>query len=221
MKIDLLYGRGKLAVDFPDHLQVTTVRKRAMAAATDPAGDLKKAFQAPTAASPLRELARTRKTACILVCDITRPVPHGLLLPPLVAELVAGGIAKENILILVATGLHRPNEGEELREVIGSDAVFKTVRIENHFGRDRQAHADLGRTPSGIPMLIDRRFVAADLRITVGLVEPHFMAGYSGGRKLVVPGVAHCDTIFRLHAGGIMDHPKRRQLRHRRQPVAR
>jgi nickel-dependent lactate racemase len=207
MKIDLLYGRGKLAVDFPDHLQVTTVRKRAMAAATDPAGDLKKAFQAPTAAAPLRELTRTRKTACILVCDITRPVPHGLLLPPLVAELVAGGIAKENILILVATGLHRPNEGEELREVIGSDAVFKTVRIENHFGRDRQAHADLGRTPSGIPMLIDRRFVAADLRITVGLVEPHFMAGYSGGRKLVVPGVAHCDTIFRLHAGGIMDHP--------------
>jgi lactate racemase len=207
MKIDLLFGRGKLAVDFPDHVQVVTVRKRAMAEATDPAGDLKKSFQAPTAASPLRELARTRKTACILICDITRPVPHGLLLPLLVEELVAGGMAKENILILVATGLHRPNTGEELREVIGSEAVFKSVRIENHFGRDRKAHADLGRTPSGIPMLIDRRFVAADLRITVGLVEPHFMAGYSGGRKLVAPGVAHCDTIFRLHAGGILDHP--------------
>jgi nickel-dependent lactate racemase len=207
MKIDLLFGRGKLAVDFPDHVQVVTVRKRAMAEATDPAGDLKKSFQAPTAASPLRELARMHKTACILICDITRPVPHGLLLPLLVEELVAGGMAKENILILVATGLHRPNTGEELREVIGSEAVFKSVRIENHFGRDRQAHADLGRTPSGIPMLIDRRFVAADLRITVGLVEPHFMAGYSGGRKLVVPGVAHCDTIFRLHAGGILDHP--------------
>ena len=149
MKIDLLYGRGKLTVDLPDHLQVTTVRKRAMAAATDPAGDLMKAFQAPTAAAPLRELARTRKTACILVCDITRPVPHGLLLPPLVAELVAGGIPKENILILVATGLHRPNEGEELREVIGSDAVFKSVRIENHFGRDRQATRTSGERPPG------------------------------------------------------------------------
>jgi len=208
MTVDLLYGRGKLAVTFPDELRITTIRKNPMPVALDPAGALARAFQAPVGRPPLRELARGRRNACILICDITRPVPHGRLLPGLVEELAAAGIDRKDILILVATGLHRPNEGAELREVIGSDAVFKSVPAANHFARDREAHAELGRTPSGIPILIDRRFVAAELRIVVGLVEPHFMAGYSGGRKLVVPGVAHQDTILKLHAGVILDHPQ-------------
>jgi nickel-dependent lactate racemase len=191
----------------PDELEVVAVRKRPMPRLEDPAMKLAEAFRRPCACPPLQQLARARQTACILVCDITRPVPHAVLLPPLIEALLTGGIARENILILVATGLHRPNEGDELREVIGSDRIFRSIPIANHFARDRAAHADLGRTGSGIPIRIDRRFVQADLRIAVGLVEPHFMAGYSGGRKLVVPGVAHCDTIFRLHAGGIMDHP--------------
>ncbi len=208
METELLYGRGRLAVHLPDDLVVTTVRKRPMTPLENPALKLREAFASPSSCPPLPQLARTHKTACILICDITRPVPHAALLPPLIDALKAGGIAPENILILVATGLHRPNEGDELREVIGSDRIFRAVPIANHFARDRGAHADLGRTASGIPILIDRRFTDADLRITVGLVEPHFMAGYSGGRKLVVPGVAHCDTIFRLHAGGIMNHPR-------------
>jgi nickel-dependent lactate racemase len=208
MKIELLYGRGKLPVTLPDDLHVTVIRKNRMPVAADPVKALEASFQKPVAGPPLRELARTRKTACILICDITRPVPNGTLLPPLVDELTAAGMSKKNILILVATGLHRPNEAEELREVVDSDDVYKTVRVANHFARDRAAHVDLGRTPSGIPILVDRRFVEADLRIVVGLVEPHFMAGYSGGRKLVIPGVAHRDTILKLHAGVILDHTK-------------
>jgi nickel-dependent lactate racemase len=208
MKIELLYGRGKLPVTFPDNLQVTAIRKKRMPVAPDPVEELQASFRNPVSGPPLRELAGTRQTACILICDITRPVPHGALLPPLIDALTAAGMSQENILILVATGLHRPNEGAELREVIGSEVVFKTVRIANHFARDRAAHVDLGRTPSGIPILVDRRFVEADLRIVVGLVEPHFMAGYSGGRKLVIPGVAHRETILKLHAGVILDHAK-------------
>lgn len=208
MKTDILYGRGRLTIRFPHELQVTLVRKRPMPLLEEPAVRLLEALRSPSSCPPLQELARTRRTACILVCDITRPVPHGHLLPPLIDEIISGGIARENILILIATGLHRPNEGDELREVIGSERIFRSIPIANHFARDRAAHADLGRTASGIPILIDRRFTEADLRIVVGLVEPHFMAGYSGGRKLVVPGVAHCDTIFRLHAGGILDHPR-------------
>jgi nickel-dependent lactate racemase len=207
MRFELLYGRGKLAVDVPEHLQVTSIRKQPMPVASDPVGRLRESFQRTASGRPLRELARESKTACILICDITRPVPHGVLLPPLVDELAAGGMSPEHILILVATGLHRPNEGAELREVIGSDAVFDRVRVANHFARDGEAHADLGRTPSGIPIRLDRRFVEADLRIVVGLVEPHFMAGYSGGRKLVAPGIAHSDTILKLHAGALLDHP--------------
>jgi len=208
MRVELLYGRGKLPVHLPEELQVTTIRKKPMPVAADPAAELKASFLKPGPEAPLRELARHRKTACILICDITRPVPHGRLLPSLINELTAAGMSQESILILVATGLHRPNEGAELREVIGSESVYKAVRIANHFARDRKAHADLGKTPSGIPILVDRRFVEADLRIVVGLVEPHFMAGYSGGRKLVIPGVAHSDTILKLHAGVILDHAK-------------
>jgi nickel-dependent lactate racemase len=208
MRVELLYGRGRLAVDLPENLRVTTIRKKPMPVAPDPVGRLHESFRSPGLGQPLRELAHRRNQACILICDITRPVPHAVLLPPLIEELAAGGMSKDRIQVLVATGLHRPNEGAELREVIGSDAVHDRARVANHFARDREAHVDLGRTPSGIPILLDRRFVEADLRIVVGLVEPHFMAGYSGGRKLVVPGVAHSDTIFKLHAGVIMDHAR-------------
>ena len=208
MRVELLYGRGRLDVDFPENLELTTIRKQPMPVADDPVERLRESFRRTASGRSLRELARARRTACILICDITRPVPHGTLLPPLIEELTAAGMSKDHILILVATGLHRPNEGAELREVIGSDAVFDEVPTANHFARDRDAHADLGRTPSGIPIRLDRRFVDADLRIVVGLVEPHFMAGYSGGRKLVVPGVAHSDTILKLHAGVILDHAR-------------
>ena len=155
-----------------------------------------------------RELAKGKRNACILICDITRPVPNGLILPPLVESLIRAGIPEENILILVATGLHRPNEGEELAEVVGSPEILRTIRIENHFAKDRAAHADLGTTSGGIPIMIDRRFAEADLKIVTGLVEPHFMAGYSGGRKVVSPGVAYQDTILMFHRAKILEHCK-------------
>jgi nickel-dependent lactate racemase len=157
---------------------------------------------------PLSEIARGKRTACILICDITRPVPNGILLPPLIGSLTGAGISKEDILILVATGLHRPNEGDELREIVGSDEVFDSIRIENHFARDRDAHVEIGKTSGGIPIMLDRRFVDADLKIITGLVEPHFMAGYSGGRKVVAPGVAYQDTILMFHTARILEHCK-------------
>jgi nickel-dependent lactate racemase len=110
-----------------------------------------------------------------------------------------------DIRVLVATGLHRPNEGQELLEVVGSEWVMRTVKVENHFARRGEDHADLGKTQRGIPVKLDRRFVEADLRIVVGLVEPHFMAGYSGGRKVITPGVAHRDTITSIHAAGMLE----------------
>ncbi len=109
-------------------------------------------------------------------------------------------MAPEAITILVATGLHRPNEGDELREIVGSDRVLETVRAVNHFAKNDADHVLLGTTSCGMPVRLDRRFVDADMRIVVGLVEPHFMAGYSGGRKVVIPGVAHEETIGNLHS---------------------
>ena len=206
MKVDLLYGRDGITVDLPHEARVTVIRKHPMIPLADPLAEVKKAFATPVQSDPLSKLGRGKKKVCILICDVTRPVPNGVILPPLFDALYAAGISKDNILILVATGLHRPNEEEELREIIGSDEVYNSISIENHLARDREAHIELGKTSTGTPIAIDRRFVEAALKIVTGLVEPHFMAGYSGGRKVVIPGVAFQDTILKLHAAQILEH---------------
>jgi len=208
MKIDLLYGKDGLTMDLPEDIDVTIIEKHAMTPLEASHLAVQQALKNAVESPSLSERAHDAKSACILICDITRPVPNGTLLPPLIETLTNAGIPKENIVILVATGLHRPNQGEELREIVGSDEIFNTIRIENHFARDRQAHVDLGRTSGGIPIMLDRRFVDADLKIVTGLVEPHFMAGYSGGRKVVAPGVAYKDTILRFHMARILEHSK-------------
>ena len=208
MNVDLLYGRNSISLRLPDGIRATVVCKHPMTPVRNPTQAVKQALEKPVGCPPLAEMARGKKSACILICDITRPVPNGTLLPPLIEAITGAGIPEENILILVATGLHRPNEGEELREIVGSDEVFRSIRAENHFARDREAHVDLGKTSRGIPVLIDRRFVEADLKVVTGLVEPHFMAGYSGGRKLVAPGVAYQDTILNFHTAHILEHEK-------------
>jgi nickel-dependent lactate racemase len=208
MKIDLLYGRKGLTIDLPESVRAHVIRKHPMPLLPDPKGAVREAFEKPVGCPSLPELARGKRNACVLICDITRPVPNGLILPPLVESLTRAGIPKENILILVATGLHRPNEGAELKEIVGSPEIFRTIRIENHFARDKQAHINLGTTSGGIPIMIDRRFAEADLKIVTGLVEPHFMAGYSGGRKVVAPGVAYQDTILMFHRAKILEHCK-------------
>jgi nickel-dependent lactate racemase len=207
MDVELSFGRGTLPVHLPDDLEVTIVRKPAMPVYQDPAGAVAGALAAPVEARPLAEEARGKRSACILICDITRPVPNGLILPPLVRTLLDAGIPADAIRVLVATGLHRPALGAELAELVGDPWVLGTVRVENHDARDDAAHVDLGVTPGGTPVKIDRRLVDAELRIATGLVEPHFMAGYSGGRKVVAPGVAHRETITTFHSARMMAHP--------------
>jgi nickel-dependent lactate racemase len=206
MEVELLYGREGMTIHLRHDIKATVIRKHPMTPLADPKKAVQQAFENPVQSAPLTELARGKKDACILMCDITRPVPNGTLLPPLLNTLLGSGMPKENIVILVATGLHRPNEGSELREIVGSDEIFDSFRIENHFARDREAHTDLGKTSGGIPIMIDRRFVEAELKIVTGLVEPHFMAGYSGGRKVVAPGVAYQDTILMFHTARILEH---------------
>lgn len=198
------YGKTGLTVDLGPDLEIDVIRKKAMPVVGDPEKCVAAAWKKPIGCFPLAEEARRCKSACILICDITRPVPNGIVLPGLVKELLAAGIKPEAVTVLVATGLHRPNLGDELREVVGSDWVMETVSIVNHYARDDEDHRYLGDV-SGIPVRVDCRFLDADLRIAVGLVEPHFMAGYSGGRKLVAPGVAHEETIRMLHAAGILE----------------
>lgn len=207
MRVDLLYGRGALPLELPDDWDVSVIRKRTMPAIHDPVGAVEGALASPVGAPPLAEAARGRKTACILICDITRPVPNGLILPVIVRTLLDAGVPASGITVLVATGLHRPNEGEELAELIGDPWVLETVNVVNHFARNDADHVEVGVTSQGTRIRLDRRFVEAELRIATGLVEPHFMAGYSGGRKVIAPGIAHAETITTFHSARFMENP--------------
>lgn len=208
MHIVMKYGRKGLSLNFSDRLQADVIQKRSMPVLKEPVEAVRSAFSHPVGSKSLKEAVQGRKGICVLICDNTRPVPHAVLLPALIEGLIDAGADPDSITVLVATGLHRPNEGEELRELIGSDRVLQTVKVINHFARRDEDHVLLGNTPRGMPVKLDRRFLSAEVRIAVGLVEPHFMAGYSGGRKLIVPGIAHQDTIRVLHSAGMLNHEK-------------
>jgi lactate racemase len=206
MKVTLDYGKTGLDIDLPDGRVVGPLAIRTIEPLADPAAVLRQKLEHPTGTAPLAVLAQGKRTACILICDITRPVPNKILLPEILHTLEAAGVPRSGITILVATGLHRPNEGAELEELVGPE-IAATYRCENHFGQRRDEHTYLGTTPSGVPAWIDTRYCDAELKIATGLIEPHFMAGYSGGRKLICPGIAALETVKVWHSPRFLEHP--------------
>jgi nickel-dependent lactate racemase len=204
MRVALAYGHGEIGCELPDAARVDVLEKRAVPWLRDPEAALRAALAAPIGAPPLTELARGRRDAVIVVSDRTRPVPNALLLPPMLDALRRGGLAPEAVTLQVATGLHRPCTPAELREMLG-DALASSLRIVQHDARDAASHVDLGRTRSGVPILIDRFFLASDLRLVTGLIEPHLMAGYSGGRKAVCPGLAAVETLRVAHGPALLE----------------
>ncbi len=209
MRVALSYGRAGLEVDLPDANLVKCLGYREAEPLADPSGAVSAALASPTGAAPLADLARGKKNACVVISDVTRPVPNPVILPPILRTLEESGIPRARILILVATGMHRPNLGDELAEMVGTETAAN-YRIENHDGLNRQQHAYLGESPRGVPVWIDSRYVEADLKITTGLIEPHFMAGFSGGRKLICPGLAALETVRVWHGPKFLEHPNAR-----------
>lgn len=207
MRVKLEYGTTGLEVELPDDRVVRVLSYKNAPPLDDPDVALQRALAQPIGAPPLSELARGRRSACIVICDITRPVPNERMLTPILATLAAAGMARENITILVATGLHRPNVGAELVELVGP-TIARDYRVVNHHGRDLSEHLYLGKSARDVPIWIDRRYVEAELKITLGLIEPHLMAGYSGGRKLICPGIAALETVQRWHSPRFLEHPR-------------
>jgi nickel-dependent lactate racemase len=204
MRVRLAYGQREIDVPIPDHHPVDVLEKLPVPPIDDPGARVRQCLERPKAAPPLHELARGRRDAVIVVSDITRPVPNAVLLPPILDALRAGGLPPEVVTILVATGLHRPNTTAELDAMLGAE-IARSIRIVQHDARDAESHRDLGRTASGIPILIDRFFLERDLRIITGLIEPHLMAGYSGGRKAVCPGLAAVETARAAHSPAMLE----------------
>jgi nickel-dependent lactate racemase len=206
MKLTLDYGRTGLTVELPADRVVGPLAIRDVPALDDPERDVSAALEQPIGTRALRQIAQGRRDACILICDITRPVPNRTILRPMLKVLQEAGIPRDRTLILVATGLHRPSTPVEKEEMLGAEIVAG-YPVEDHYGTRLEEHTLVGTTSRGIPGWIDTRYVQADLKIATGLIEPHLMAGYSGGRKLICPGVAALETVKRWHGPELLEHP--------------
>ena len=207
MQVRLDYGRTGLDVSLAGLRNVEVLDAPKVEPLTNPSLAIEEMLRQPIGSAPLAELARGRRSACILICDITRPVPNEAILTPLLRTLHESGLTREEITILVATGLHRASTPAEIEEMVGP-IIAKNYRVVNHDGKERDAHVFLGTTPNRVPVWIDARYVTADLKITIGLIEPHLMAGYSGGRKLICPGIAGIDTVRAWHSPRFLEHPR-------------
>ena len=205
MKVRLAYGESGLIVE-ADPERTTVVEPVHHAAAADPGEVLRRAMRQPVAGPPLRERVRRGQTVAISACDGTRPQPRELMIPAVLAEL-DGVVDLDDVVVLVATGTHRGNSDAELRQMFGDDVV-DSVRIVNHDGRDQDQLAWVGVHGDGVPVWLNRQWVEADVRITTGFVEPHFFAGFSGGPKLVAPGLAGLDTVLVLHDAARIGDPR-------------
>jgi nickel-dependent lactate racemase len=203
MNVRLAYGADGLDVELPDE-RTTVVEPAYHAGASDEATVLREALRFPVAGPPLSELARPGQKVAISICDGTRAQPRDRMIPAVLDEL---GVPDSDVVILVATGTHRGNTDEEIRAMLG-DEIVSRVRVVNHDARDRGSLVYLGEHGRGVPVWVNRLWVEADVRITTGFVEPHFFAGFSGGPKLVTPGLAGLDTVLVLHNAERIGDPK-------------
>ena len=207
MQVQVAFGKRTLGLEVPDGHSCQVLNSVTAQALPDSAAAIEAALDDPAAGPALTSLARGKNSAAISVCDITRPAPNAVVLPPLLRKLEAIGILRENITILIATGLHRAATEAEIRQIVGPETAA-VYRVLNHDARRRERHRFLGRTRSGTPVWIDERFIRADLHITLGFIEPHLMLGFSGGRKLIAPGLAAQETITELHSPRFMRDPR-------------
>ena len=207
MLVELAYGRSGLRVELPDRNVEHLLTMPQLPVVADLTAEVVGCLRDPLGSPPLAELASGRRDAVIVVSDITRPVPNATLLPPLLAALTGAGMKTRDIVILIATGLHRPNTEAELNEMLGPEVMASGCRIVNHAARDLEAHVHIGVTAQGTDAWVDRRYLEADLKILTGLVEPHLMAGYSGGRKSICPGLCATETILAFHRPELMEAP--------------
>jgi nickel-dependent lactate racemase len=204
VRVHLDYGTSGLKVDLPDD-RITIIEPVFRPALADPRAALVAALRAPLGRPPLRTIVKRGQKVAISVCDITRAQPRQLMLEALVEEMP--DISADDVTILIATGTHRTNTPAELAAMLGAD-IARRYRVVNHDSRDPSSHAPVGKTSTGVAVSLNRAFMDADVRITTGFVEPHFFAGFSGGPKMVAPGLAALETVMVLHDARRIGHPK-------------
>jgi len=206
MRIKLAYGKEGLWVDLPDE-RVTVVEPKFVPGLPDETVALRDALRKPIASPPMRELVKPGGSVVVVFPDLTRPMPNDRVLPVLLAELEDAGVARQDITLLNALGTHRPNTGEELAGMLGR-RVYEDYRVIQHDAFDQSGLAYLGATRLGHEVWSNRTYLQAEVRILTGFIEPHLFAGFSGGPKAVLPGLAGERTVLGNHDYGMIAHPK-------------
>ena len=205
MHINLAYGRNGLTVTLPDTVDVLS--PRFLPGLVDDTEALRGALRDPIGSAPLAELIKPGERVVVVHTDITRATPNDRILPVLLDELKAAGIAQEDITLLNGLGTHRPQTETELRAMLG-DCIVEGYRCIQHDCNDEANLVSLGNTSLGHPVRINRFYLEADVRILTGFIEPHFFAGFSGGPKAVLPSLAGAESVFTNHGIEMIAHPK-------------
>ncbi len=204
MKINLAYGETQLAIEFPED-RTTVIEPTHLPGLSDERAAVFDALDHPIAAPPLRDWIRPGNRVCIVFTDITRATPNARLIPWLLEYLSA--VPRDHITLLNGTGTHRPNTREELEKIL-TPAVVRDYRVINHECDQTESMVALGTTRTGAPALLNRHLAQAAVRIVTGFIEPHFFAGFSGGPKGIMPGVAGLATIMSNHGAANIGHPQ-------------
>ncbi|MFA6292396.1 MAG: nickel-dependent lactate racemase [Victivallales bacterium] len=207
MKVKLLYGRDEIELSVPDDAVIYKSRYPEKKKCDSEL--VLESVRNPVASKPLTELLKKRSKGevAVVVSDITRPIPYSRFLPELLREIESANVAKKDIVIIVATGMHRFSTFEERIEMFGKDIVGDYMIID-HDAESESGLVELpGKSWSGSRVKINRRFAEAGFKITTGLVEPHFMAGFSGGRKAVCPGLSSLETVRKFHGYEFLSSP--------------
>ena len=205
MRIKLAYGKTGLWIDLPDAWDVTVIEPRHVPGLPNPAEALVSALRQPIGAPPLRDVARPGHRVGVVFSDITRPTPHRLILPAVLGELAH--VPGEHITLFNALGTHRPNTDAELRGMIG-DELVDGYRLVQNDSFDPATQVRLGVTSRGHDIWINREIAACDVKILTGFIEPHLFAGFSGGGKALMPGMAGQRTVLGNHDAGTIADPR-------------
>jgi len=204
VKVKLAYGKGELDLRLADDLNVDIIQPQQVEPLADQTAAVTDALRDPIGSRPLRDTVGSSDTVAIICNDITRPTPYRTILPVLFHEL--NHVNDRNIVLLIATGTHRPCTPDE-REAMFGPEIVRRFRVVQNDAYDRDTHALVGATASGNPVWIHKEYLRCDVRILTGFIEPHFFAGFSGGGKACMPGLALFETIRKNHSARNLDHP--------------
>jgi len=205
MRIQLDYGENGLWISLPDNLNIDVIHPRSFSGLQDEQGAIIEALRKPIGLPSLRELVRPSDRVAIVFSDITRPMPNRRVLPALLEEI--SHVNRSQIVLINALGTHQPMTEEELERMLGRE-VTRKYRVLQHDCCDKSKLVYLGKSSFGDPIWINRFYMEASVRILTGLIEPHDFAGFSGGPKSVLPGIAGEETILGNHKASMVGHPK-------------